>query len=77
MFAVADWMKMKNSEEARKVKYEKSINPPPIRESLARLKENKQIRVEISSKASLFNLYCLYCPNPSYIIILLYYNFRK
>ena len=49
MFAVADWMKMKNSEETRKEKYEKSVNPPPIRESLACLKENKQIRDEISS----------------------------
>lgn len=29
MFAVADWMKMKNSEETRKAKYEKSVNPPP------------------------------------------------
>ena len=47
MFAVADWMKMKNSEETRKAKYEKSVNPPPMRESLARLKENKQIREEI------------------------------
>lgn len=49
MFAVADWMKMKNSEDTRKAKYEKSVNPPPIRESLARIKENKQIREEISS----------------------------
>lgn len=49
MFAVADWMKMKNSEEKRKAKYEKSVNPPPIRESLARLKENEQIHNEISS----------------------------
>lgn len=49
MFAVADWMKMKNSEETRKAKYEKSVNPPSIRESLARRKENKQIQEEISS----------------------------
>src|SRR5699024_9614446 len=49
MFAVADWMKMKNSEETRKEKYEKSVNPPPIRESLARIEENKLIREEISS----------------------------
>ncbi len=49
MFAVADWMKMKNSEESRKAEYEKSINPPSIRESLQRLKENEQIRDEISS----------------------------
>jgi len=48
MFAVADWMRMKNSEDTRKAEYEKSVNPPPIRESLARIKENKQIREEIS-----------------------------
>lgn len=49
MFAVADWMKMKDSEQTRKAKYEKTVNPPPIRESLARLRENKQIQAEISS----------------------------
>lgn len=49
MFAIADWMKMKNSEQTRKEKYEKSLNPPPIRESLSRLAENKKIREEISS----------------------------
>ncbi|MDD3393746.1 MAG: hypothetical protein PHG19_03770 [Anaerotignum sp.] len=49
IFSVADWMKMKNSEEERKAKYEKSVNPPPIRESLARLNENKQIQDEISA----------------------------
>ena len=49
MFAIADWMKMKNSEHTRKEKYEKSLNPPPIRESLLRLAENKKIREEISS----------------------------
>lgn len=46
MFAIADWMKMKNSEQTRKEKYEKSLNPPPIRESLSRLAENKKIREE-------------------------------
>lgn len=40
---------MKNSEQTRKDKYEKSLNPPPIRESLSRLAENKKIREEISS----------------------------
>ena len=49
MFAIADWMKMKNSEPTRKEKYEKSLNPPPIRESLSHLAENKKIREEISS----------------------------
>ena len=49
MFAIADWMKMKKSEQTRKEKYEKSLNPPPIRESLSRLAENKKIGEEISS----------------------------
>lgn len=49
MFAVADWMKMKSSEEVRKAKYEKMINPPPIKESLARLEETKKIREEIAT----------------------------
>ncbi len=49
MFAVADWIKMKDSEPTRKEKYEKSLTPPHIRESLSRLAENKKIREEISS----------------------------
>ena len=49
MFAVADWMKMKSSEEVRKAKYEKETNPPPLRESFQRLQENKKIREEISA----------------------------
>lgn len=48
MFAVADWMKMKNSEEKRKYEYEKSVNPPPLKESFVRIKENRQIQKEIS-----------------------------
>ena len=49
MFAVADWMQMKNSEETRKERYEKSVNPPPIKDSLARMQENKQIKTEIAA----------------------------
>ncbi len=49
MFAVADWMKMKNSEESRKEDYNKSINSPPTRELLKRIKRNKEIRREIES----------------------------
>lgn len=49
MFAVSDWMKMKNSEEQRKAEYEKATNPPPIKESLARIQESKQTRKEISN----------------------------
>lgn len=48
MFAVADWMKMKNSEEKRKADYEKSVNPPPLKETFAHLVENRQIQKEIS-----------------------------
>ncbi|MCM1050176.1 MAG: hypothetical protein NC433_17320 [Clostridiales bacterium] len=48
MFAVADWMKMKDSEEKRKSEYEKTVNPPPLKESFARIKENRQIQKEIS-----------------------------
>lgn len=48
MFAVADWMKMKNSEEKRKTDYKKSVNPPSLKETLAHLVENRQIQKEIS-----------------------------
>lgn len=48
MFDVADWMKMKNSEEKRKYEYEKSVNPPPLKESFAHIKENQRIKKEIS-----------------------------
>lgn len=49
MFAVADWMKMKDSEEFRKDKYIKAVNPPPIKESLARIHDNRIIRDEITA----------------------------
>lgn len=49
MFAVADWMKMKNSEEQRKEEYHKSINPPPMWESLKHIKYNKEIHNEIEA----------------------------
>lgn len=48
MFAVSDWMKMKNSEEKRKAKYQKATNPAPIGESLKKLQENREIKQEIS-----------------------------
>ena len=47
LFALADWMKMKDSEEARKEKFEKESNPPPISESLKKIKESSVIREEI------------------------------
>lgn len=40
MFALADWMNMKDSEDARKLKFEKECNPPPISESLEKMKQN-------------------------------------
>ena len=49
MFAVADWMKMKNSEEYRKEKYYKAINPPPISETLKQININNEIQHEIEA----------------------------
>ena len=49
LFAVSDWMKMKRTEEVRKIKFEKECNPPPISESLKRLKDNREVRKEISN----------------------------
>lgn len=40
---------MKSSESDRKAKYEKSITHVPIKETLAKLEENKQIQKEIAS----------------------------
>ncbi len=48
MFALADWMSMKDSEESRKNKFEKESNPPPISESLKKMKQNAIDREEIS-----------------------------
>ncbi len=48
MFALADWMNMRDSEEKRKAKFEKESNPPPISESLKKLKENSLQREEIN-----------------------------
>ncbi|MCR4705926.1 MAG: hypothetical protein K5641_07670 [Lachnospiraceae bacterium] len=42
MFAVADWIHMKESENYRKTKYEKEINPPPLKETLRRILENQK-----------------------------------
>ena len=48
MFALTDWMNMRDSEEKRKEKFEKENNPPPISESLKNLKENALEREEIN-----------------------------
>ncbi len=49
MFAVADWMNMKDSEEKRKEKYEKETNPPPISESVKKMQQNAIDREEINN----------------------------
>ena len=48
MFAIADWMKMKSSEDSRKEKYIKSMNPSTIRESIQKSHHNRQLQKEIS-----------------------------
>ncbi|MEA4890498.1 MAG: hypothetical protein VB070_13665 [Clostridiaceae bacterium] len=47
MFALADWMSLKNNEEQRKAKYEKESTPPPIAESIKKMKQNDIDRKEI------------------------------
>ena len=44
---LADWMNMKDSENTRKQKFEKECNPPPISESLKKIKQNAIDRQEI------------------------------
>jgi len=48
MFALADWMSMKNTEETRKAKFEKKCNPPPISESIKALSEIAKDREAIN-----------------------------
>ena len=47
MFALADWINMKDSEDARKRKFEKESTPPPISESLKKMKQNAIDKQEI------------------------------
>lgn len=47
MFALADWMNMKDSEDFRKQKFEKGCNPPPISESLKKIQQSAVDRQEI------------------------------
>lgn len=49
IFAVADWMNMKDSEEKRKEKYKKETNPPPILESIKKMRQNAIDREEINN----------------------------
>lgn len=47
MFALADWMNLKDSEEQRKTKFDKESNPPPVFESIKKMKQNAVDREEI------------------------------
>ena len=47
----ADWMNMKDSEDFRKQKFEKECNPPPISESLKKIRQNSIDRQEIQKWA--------------------------
>lgn len=47
MFALADWMSLKDSEEQRRAQYDKALNPPPIVESIKKMKQNAIERKEI------------------------------
>lgn len=49
LFAIADWMSLKNSEEARKEKLRKEMNPPSISESIQKHKQNQIDKKEICS----------------------------
>ncbi len=44
LLAISEWIKNKNTEEARKEKYKKEANPPPLTESLKKLQETKKIK---------------------------------
>ena len=48
LFALADWMRMKDSEEQRKEKFERESNPPSIFESLKKTRKIHSINKEIS-----------------------------
>ena len=48
MFALADWMQMKDSETRRKEKYDIEMNPPPILQSIQKLKKIQNVQHEIS-----------------------------
>jgi hypothetical protein len=48
LFALADWMQLKSNEDNRKEKFEKENNPPPISESLSKIKQLKEDKKIIS-----------------------------
>lgn len=48
MFALADWMSLKENEETRKEKFIKESTPPPISESLKKMWQNAKDREEIN-----------------------------
>ena len=47
LFAISDWVKMKDSECQRKAKMEKEMNSPSIRDSFSKMKNNAKDRLEI------------------------------
>ncbi|MCD7805318.1 MAG: hypothetical protein LUH03_09315 [Oscillospiraceae bacterium] len=47
MFAIADWMCMKDSEDARKEKFEKENNPQPILKSIESIAKNTSAKGEM------------------------------
>lgn len=49
MFALADWMNLKDSEEQRKAKYDKASNPVSIAESIKKINQNAIDRREIDA----------------------------
>lgn len=49
LFAIADWMSFKNSEDERKEKLNKEINPPSIAKSLQKHRQNQIDKEEIKN----------------------------
>lgn len=49
IFAISDWMEMKNSELQRKEKLEKEMNPPSIIESISTITKNDKDKKEIEN----------------------------
>ena len=48
LFAIRDWIMNKNSESARREKYDKEINPPSLKESIKKLSKIKEDRKKVS-----------------------------
>jgi len=50
IFALADWINAKKSESERKAEYERMQNPPPLKEILKNVLENKKKRDELQKE---------------------------